>query len=244
MSKQEIENAKIASALVASESLLKETKQLSILLGTNKLLDSSTDFLEATKNLSAKTFAENFIIPEINGFIKAHLNTAASREDVNKFFTKILETLAANSQISRDDAGNYNKAEEVETITIKKRFILPDKKIVTKTLDISKFDKLVNSTHDLIKDITPNLKTTEKLWFNLSNLFDLVGLDSLSKVCKNQISFKNLEALNDINTKISTELQKMSKEISPENKTLPKIGEHTAKILAERSNPASKNLIR
>lgn len=234
-----VEKAELGTDYVKPDKQVKPT--------TGGLVQQSGALLEGATNLSAKIFAKNLIIPKIDEFVKDHLNKPVTKDDVQKFFTKILETLKTKEIINSEASSKYNQAEEVEKKTIEKRtgvtgFFLGDKETISKALDPSKFEKLVNSTHQLLEHTTPNLGTTEKLWFGLSNLFKEIGLKSLSKVCMNQIAPENLKALDTINLSISEAFKNMSKEINPNNKTLPKIGEFTAKIAEERATSPQKSL--
>jgi len=211
------------------------------------LVQHSEDLLESATNLSAKIFAENLIIPKIDEFVKDHFNKPVTKDDVQKFFTKILETLKAKEIINSESSSKYNEAGEIEqevapvnSLSRVAKFLGLDKPEILKIPDLSQFEKLVNSTHKLLEHTTPSLGTTEKLWFGLSNLFKEIGLESLSKICMNQIAPENLKALDTISLSISEAFKNMSKEINLNNKTLPKIGEFTAKIAEERSTSSSE----
>ena len=114
------------------------------------------------ENLKKTEISENILVPLIDRFAKDHLTTKnASKEDVAKFYEKVLDTLKKE---------NYITDKEIQTM-----------KTPAKGEKSSDFDKAVDNTLTLVKTNTPKIEGLDKMKYGVANFCKKIGINMKRK---------------------------------------------------------------
>ncbi len=132
--------------------------------------------------------SENNLVPLIDSFVKEHLTTKnASKEDVAKFYDKVLDTLKKE---------NYITDKEIKGMKT------PAKGEVS-----SNFDKAVDSTFNLTKTNTPKIEGSDKMKYGVANFCKKIGCTSISNYFMKKISPENLTKIHNVEKAVSESIK-------------------------------------
>ncbi|MFY9590030.1 hypothetical protein [Rickettsia endosymbiont of Halotydeus destructor] len=143
---------------------------------------TASDFRDAAEELKTKTFAEN-ISTDIDNFVEQHFNKPIEKNELENFFNTLLDKCVENNLVTAKAREEYKKPKDNIGNKVKGFFGMEK--------EVSKFEEIVQIASGLLKDTAPNLSLKDKLFYNVAQFCEDLGLKSLGKICKNQISSDN-----------------------------------------------------
>lgn len=132
--------------------------------------------------------SENTLVPLIDSFVKEHLTTKnASKEDMAKFYDKVLDTLKKENYITDKDIQNM--------------------KTPAKGEKSSDFDKAVDNTLTLVKTNTLKIEGSDKMKYGVANFCKKIGCASISNYFMKKISPDNLTKIHNAEKAVSESIK-------------------------------------
>ncbi len=132
--------------------------------------------------------SENKLVPLIDSFVKEYLtNKNASKEDVAKFYDKVLDTLKKE---------NYITDKEIQTM-----------KTPAKGEKSSDFNKAVDNTLTLVKANIPKIEGSDKMNYGVANFCKKIGCASISNYFMKKISPENLTKIHNAEKAVSESMK-------------------------------------
>ena len=168
--------------------------------------------------------SENTLVPLIDSFVKEHLTTkTASKEDMAKFYDKVLDTLKKE---------NYITDKEIQNM-----------KTPAKGEKLSDFDKAVEKTLTLVKTDTPKIEGSDKMKYGVANFCKKMGCASISNYFMKKISPDNLTKIHNAEKAVSESIklnELLKKQIGKEGIGSKRIENMQAKVSEKIETRAQK----
>jgi hypothetical protein len=125
-----------------------------------------------------KKISEEKLLPLIDSFVKTHTTTReVTKSDIAKLYDDLIVTLKKDGYITDKDIDAVKARPNTRTL--------------------SNFEKIVDSTFDLVKITTPQITGSDKLKYNVANFCKSIRLTGIANYCMQKISPDNLSKIHD-----------------------------------------------
>jgi len=168
--------------------------------------------------------SENTLVPLIDSFVKKHLTTKnASKEDMAKFYDKVLDTLKKE---------NYITDKEIQNM-----------KTPAKGEKSSDFDKAVDNTLKLVSATTPKIEGSDKMKYGVANFCKKIGCARIANYFMKKITPENLTKIHGAEKAVSESIklnELLKKQIGKESVGSKRVGNIQAKVSEKINTRAQK----
>ena len=201
---------------------------------------STQQFSNNAANNLAKMYAENRLIPKIDGLIDLHKDgSGIPKNEIESTFKDIMNQMVKDEIMTQEEINEYTAPSKV---AVPKKGLLSAFKKTEYVDGPSQFAKDIEQSMDF-KDgklESPNLESfKDKLMNILSKVCNSLGLKSLAKSCRQSISKPNLEktyaaekGMSDLLSKVADQVKTIGNKVgAPEAK---RVSERSQDILAKR----------